>query len=124
MVLKPSELAPSTSAALAKLIPNYLDTKAIRIVEGGVRESTLLLEQKWDKIFFTGQCDYLLLIIFFLCGVQLLIFTYTHVAGSSAVGRVVMAAAIKHLTPVILELGGKCPVLVDSTVDLDVRQSI
>ncbi|MCO5568096.1 hypothetical protein L7F22_021792 [Adiantum nelumboides] len=94
VVLKPSEVSQFTSEVLAKLIPMYLDTTAIRVVEGGIAESTVLLEQKWDKIFFT--------------------------AGSSTVGKVVMSAAAKHLTPVVLELGGKCPVLVDATADLDV----
>lgn len=93
VVLKPSELAPATSEMLAKLIPAYLDPKAVRVVVGGIEECTLLLEQKWDKIFFTGSAE---------------------------VGKIVMAAATKHLTPVILELGGKCPVLVDSTADLNV----
>lgn len=53
-VLKPSEVAPATSALLAKLIPLYLDTSVIRVVEGGVAETADLLEQKWDKIFYTG----------------------------------------------------------------------
>jgi len=54
MVLKPSEVAPATSALLAELIPLYLDTSVIRVVQGGVAETTALLEQKWDKIFYTG----------------------------------------------------------------------
>ena len=58
-VLKCSENAPSVSASLAKLIPLYLDSRAIRVVEGGVSESTELLNQKWDKIFFTGVIPYL-----------------------------------------------------------------
>jgi len=93
VVLKPSEVAPATSSLLADLIPKYLDDDAIRVVEGSVAETTSLLEQKWDKIFYTG---------------------------SSKIGRIVMAAAAKHLTPVTLELGGKCPVIVDPTVDLEV----
>ncbi len=55
MVLKPSEVAPATSALLAKIIPLYLDSSVIRVVEGGVEEVTELLEQKWDKIFYTGR---------------------------------------------------------------------
>nr|ABK24239.1 unknown [Picea sitchensis] len=93
IVLKPSEVAPATSSLLATLIPQYLDDDAIRVVEGSVAETTSLLEQKWDKIFYTG---------------------------SGKIGRIVMAAAAKHLTPVTLELGGKCPVIVDPTVDLEV----
>ncbi|KAF0894588.1 hypothetical protein E2562_001888 [Oryza meyeriana var. granulata] len=91
VVLKPSDIAPATSALFAKLLPEYVDNSCIKVVEGGVPETTALLEQKWDKIFYTG---------------------------SGAVGRIVMAAAAKHLTPVSLELGGKCPVVVDSNVDL------
>eukprot|EP00271_Cylindrocystis_brebissonii_P011859 TRINITY_DN29840_c0_g1_i1.p1 TRINITY_DN29840_c0_g1~~TRINITY_DN29840_c0_g1_i1.p1 ORF type:complete len:488 (-),score=104.28 TRINITY_DN29840_c0_g1_i1:434-1897(-) len=91
VVLKPSELAPASSALLARLCRDYLDATAIRVVLGAVEETKVLLEQKWDKIFFTG---------------------------STAVGRIVAAAAAKHLTPTTLELGGKCPVVIDSTVNL------
>ncbi|XP_076919048.1 aldehyde dehydrogenase family 3 member H1-like [Bidens hawaiensis] len=93
VVLKPSELAPAMSSLLAKLLGNYLDKSAIKVVEGAVPETTALLEQKWDKIFYTGN---------------------------GLVARVVMAAAAKNLTPVVLELGGKSPVLVDSNIDLAV----
>lgn len=92
VVLKPSEIAPHTSAVIAKWIPKYLDTKAVQVVEGGVPETTALLEQKWDHIFYTGN---------------------------GSVGRIVMEAAAKHLTPVTLELGGKSPTIVDETADLD-----
>lgn len=54
VVLKASEIAPATSAFFARTIPKYLDTDAIRVVEGGVPEVTALLEQQWDKIFYTG----------------------------------------------------------------------
>ena len=54
VVLKASEIAPATSAFFARMIPKYLDTDAIRVVEGGVPEVSALLEQKWDKIFYTG----------------------------------------------------------------------
>ncbi|KAG6660607.1 aldehyde dehydrogenase family 3 member H1-like [Carya illinoinensis] len=93
VVLKPSEIAPATSLLLSKLVEEYLDKSAIRVVEGAVDETTALLEQKWDKILYTG---------------------------SARVGRIVMAAAAKHLTPVTLELGGKCPAVVDSNIDLKV----
>ncbi|KAL5055882.1 hypothetical protein RYX36_036564 [Vicia faba] len=86
-VLKPSELSASCSSLLASGIATYLDDKAIRVIEGGPEESEQLLNQKWDKIFFTG---------------------------SARVGRIVMSAAATHLTPVVLELGGKCPAVVDS----------
>lgn len=90
-VVKPSELTPATSAAIARLLPRYLDREAVAVVEGGVPETTALLEQRFDHIFYTGN---------------------------GAVGRVVMAAAAKHLTPVTLELGGKSPVVVEPGVDL------
>ncbi|KAG5528977.1 hypothetical protein RHGRI_029589 [Rhododendron griersonianum] len=93
VVLKPSEIAPATSSMLAKLLEEYTDNSAIRVVEGAVAETSALLEQKWDKIFYTG---------------------------SGRIGRIVMSAAAKHLTPVILELGGKCPAVVDTDVDLQV----
>ncbi|KAJ0976852.1 hypothetical protein J5N97_012326 [Dioscorea zingiberensis] len=93
VVLKPSEIAPATSSFFARTLPEYLDSSAIRVVEGAVAETTALLEQKWDKIFYTGN---------------------------GKVGRIVMAAAAKHLTPVVLELGGKSPVVVDSNINLEV----
>ncbi|XP_077213407.1 aldehyde dehydrogenase family 3 member H1-like [Tasmannia lanceolata] len=93
VVLKPSEISPATSSLLAKFLPEYLDTSAIRVVEGAVSETTALLEQRWDKILYTGN---------------------------GKVGRIVMAAAVKHLTPVVLELGGKSPVVVDSNINLNV----
>ncbi|CAO2145836.1 unnamed protein product [Urochloa humidicola] len=93
VVLKPSEIAPATSSMFAKLLPEYVDSTCIKVVEGGVTETTALLEQRWDKIFYTGN---------------------------GTVARIVLAAAAKHLTPVALELGGKCPVIVDSNVDLHV----
>jgi len=92
-VLKPSELAPATSAALARLLPQYLDQDAVAVIEGAVPETTALLEQRFDHIFYTGN---------------------------GTVGRIVMAAAAKHLTPVTLELGGKSPVVVEPGVDLAV----
>ena len=54
VVLKPSEIAPATSSLLAKLLPEYVDSSCIKVVEGGIPETTALLEQKWDKIFYTG----------------------------------------------------------------------
>ncbi|GHD95349.1 aldehyde dehydrogenase family protein [Streptomyces naganishii] len=92
VVAKPSELAPATSAALARLLPQYLDTDAVAVVEGGVPVTTALLEQRFDHIFYTGN---------------------------GTVGRIVMAAAARHLTPVTLELGGKSPAFVDRDTDPD-----
>jgi aldehyde dehydrogenase (NAD+) len=93
VVLKPSEIAPHVSAAMARLIPKYLDERAVAVVEGGVEETTALLDQRFDHIFYTG---------------------------STEVGRIVMTAAARHLTPVTLELGGKSPAIVASDAKLDV----
>lgn len=93
VVVKPSEMAPATSAVLAGLLPAHLDTDAVAVVEGGVPETTALLAERFDHIFYTGN---------------------------GTVGRVVMRAAAEHLTPVTLELGGKSPAFVDRGTDLDV----
>ncbi|MER6127931.1 aldehyde dehydrogenase family protein [Streptomyces sp. NPDC001795] len=90
-VVKPSELAPATSAALAHWLPQVLDPQAVAVVEGGVAETTALLEQRFDHVFYTGN---------------------------GTVGRIVMAAAARHLTPVTLELGGKSPAVVEPGADL------
>lgn len=92
-VLKPSEVTPRTSAALAELLPRYVDGEAIALVEGGVAETSALLEERFDHIMYTGN---------------------------GSVGRIVMQAAAKTLTPVTLELGGKSPCIVDRTADLAV----
>jgi len=92
-VVKPSEVAPATSALIAKLVAKYLDADAIRVIEGGVPETTELLANRFDTIFYTGN---------------------------GAVGRIVMQAAAKHLTPVTLELGGKSPCIIDEHIDLEV----
>ncbi|SEL04044.1 aldehyde dehydrogenase (NAD+) [Colwellia chukchiensis] len=92
-LVKPSELAPTTSALLAKLIPQYLDKNAVSVVEGGADETTALLALPFDHIMYTGN---------------------------GQVARIVMAAAAKHLTPVTLELGGKSPVYVDDSADLNI----
>lgn len=93
VVAKPSELAPATSAALARLVPRYVDDAGVTVVEGAVPETTALLEQRFDKIFFTG---------------------------STRVGRIVMEAAARHLTPVTLELGGKSPTIVAADANLEI----
>ncbi|KAB2083135.1 hypothetical protein ES319_A05G244500v1 [Gossypium barbadense] len=54
IVLKPSEMAPASSSLLAKLVADYLDSSCIKVVEGAVPETSALLEQKWDKILYTG----------------------------------------------------------------------
>ncbi|MET9671282.1 aldehyde dehydrogenase family protein [Streptomyces sp. NPDC006475] len=93
VLIKPAEHAVATSALLAELLPRYLDNDATAVVEGGAEETTLLLAQRFDHIFYTGN---------------------------SAVGRTVMTAAAANLTPVTLELGGKSPVFVDRDIDLRV----
>ena len=92
VVLKPSELAQQSSTLLAQSLPTYLDSQACVIVEGGVDVATGLLEQRFDHIFYTG---------------------------GAAVGKTVMTAAARHLTPVTLELGGKSPCIVDQGVDVE-----
>ncbi|KUI34247.1 aldehyde dehydrogenase family protein [Mycobacterium sp. GA-2829] len=92
-VLKPSELAPATSALLADLIPKYLDGQAVRVVEGDARTTQHLIGQGFDHVLFTGGTE---------------------------IGRKIMAAAAPTLTPVTLELGGKSPVIVSADADLDV----
>lgn len=87
VVLKPSELAPTSSSLIADLIHSYLDVKAIKVVKGDVSIGRQLMEERWDKIFFTG---------------------------SAKVAREVMTCAAKNLTPVVLELGGKCPAVIDT----------
>lgn len=93
VVMKPSEVSPATSALLADLVPKYLDTSAIALVEGSVPETTELLAQHFNHIFYTGN---------------------------GTVGRIVMAAAAKNLTPVTLELGGKSPVIIDASANIKV----
>jgi acyl-CoA reductase-like NAD-dependent aldehyde dehydrogenase len=90
-VLKPSEIAANTSSVITDIIQKTFDPAYIAVVEGGVETSQALLEEKFDHIFFTG---------------------------GTAIGKIVMQAAAKHLTPVTLELGGKSPCIVDSDVDL------
>jgi aldehyde dehydrogenase (NAD+) len=84
VILKPSELPSNTSKLLAELINTHFDPGFFRVVEGGIDETTALLEERFDKIFFTG---------------------------STTVGRIVSQAAAKHLTPITLELGGKSPAI-------------
>ncbi len=90
-VVKPSAYAPATSRALSKLLSACYPEDYIAVVQGGRAENQALLDQPFDKIFFTG---------------------------SAAVGREVMRRASERLIPVTLELGGKSPVLVDATADI------
>ena len=91
-IIKPSEVAPATSAVLKKFVERYLDTDFYQVIEGGIDVAVALNKQKLDLICFTG---------------------------STSVGKIVATAAAANLTPCILELGGKCPVVVDREADLD-----
>lgn len=93
VVLKPSEFTPNTTAIIEKIVVATFDEGHVSVLQGGVELSQELLAQRWDKIFFTG---------------------------SSRVGKIVLQAAVKHLTPVILELGGKNPVIVDKDAKLKI----
>jgi aldehyde dehydrogenase (NAD+) len=90
---KPSEVSAATSAALSRWIPDYLDCDAVAVVEGDAKVVGALLQERWDHIFYTGN---------------------------GRVGRIVMEAASRHLTPVTLELGGKSPSIVDCSANVEV----
>ncbi|NWH28405.1 AL3B2 dehydrogenase, partial [Grus americana] len=90
-IIKPSEMTKNTERLVAEALPAYLDKDCFAVVTAGVEETTRLLENKFDYIFFTG---------------------------TPSVGRIVMTAAAKHLTPVTLELGGKNPCYVSDTCDV------
>jgi aldehyde dehydrogenase (NAD+) len=93
MVLKPSEIAPASSALMAELVPRYLDNDAIAVIEGDGAVSQELIGQGFDHLLFTGGTE---------------------------IGRRVYEGAASHLTPVTLELGGKSPVIVSADADIDV----
>lgn len=92
-VLKPSENAPASSAAMADLIPRYLDPEAVRVVEGDAVTTQNLIDAKVDHVFFTGGTE---------------------------IGRKVMQAAAAQLTPITLELGGKSPAIVTKDADVEI----
>lgn len=98
-VVKPSELTPHTSAVIARILRQVFRGEYVAVVEGGVETSKALLADPFDLIFFTG---------------------------STAVGRIVAEAAARHLTPTILELGGKSPAIVhdDAKLDLAARRIV
>ena len=98
-ILKPSELPAATSRAMARLINENFDPGYLRVIEGAIPETTALLEQRFDKIFFTG---------------------------SPQVGKIVNRAAAEHLTNVTLELGGKNPAIFapDASVDVGVKRLV
>lgn len=88
VVLKPSEFAPKISRLLSELVPLYFDEKILAVIEGDTKVAEQLTAIEWDFIFFTG---------------------------SKTTGQKVYEAAAKHLTPVLLELGGKNPCVVDES---------
>ena len=94
VILKPSEVTGKIGQLLGDLMPKYMDSSMIRVINGGVKETTELLKHKFDFIFYTG---------------------------SNTVGKIIMSAASKHLTPVALELGGKNPVFMDDTITNDIK---
>ena len=95
-VLKPSELSPVSSDAIEKLVTKYLDPRCYRVILGDARVAQQLNKMKFDMICFTG---------------------------STQTGRLVAKAAADNLTPCVLELGGKCPLIVDSMSDIDFAAS-
>ncbi len=99
VIIKPSELAKNTSAAMCKIINENFAEEILQVVEGGIEETTLLLKEKFDKIFYTG---------------------------SSEVGKIIMRAAADHLCPVVLELGGKSPVFIlkDANIHLAAKRIV
>ncbi len=92
-VLKPSPYTPATSKVLEEMILQTFPNKYVSLVQGDRTVNTALLEQRWDMIFFTG---------------------------SPALGRTVMSAAARNLTPVVLELGGKSPCIMDKTANIEI----
>ncbi|XP_072550088.1 aldehyde dehydrogenase family 3 member B1 [Salminus brasiliensis] len=90
-ILKPSEITSATEKLLSELIPKYLSQECFAVICGGAEETKLLLENRFDHIFYTG---------------------------SQAVARSILRAAAVHLTPVTLELGGKCPCLLFGRLDI------
>jgi len=99
VVIKPSEIPNNTSIILAKIINSNFDSNYLTVIEGGVKTTTELLKEKWDKIFFTG---------------------------SSKVGKIIYKAAAENLTPVTLELGGKSPtfVLADCNIKITAKRIV
>ena len=91
-VLKPSEYAPHTAAIMTEIMASHFDSRYLAVIEGDGHTGETLLKERFDYIFFTG---------------------------SVTVGKIVMSAAAKYLTPVTLELGGKNPCIVDQDVNLD-----
>ena len=96
MALKPSELTPNIARVMEEMIAEFFESQYISLFNGQMELSQALLQQKWDLVFFTG---------------------------SPAVGRIVMESAARNLSPVVLELGGKSPCIVDADANLKVAAS-
>lgn len=92
VLVKPSEITMASQDLMAEMLPKYLDQEAIQIVTGGPKETGLILERRFDSIFYTGL---------------------------SKIAKFVSAAAAKHLTPTVLELGGQAPCIVTQSADID-----
>lgn len=92
-IIKPSELTPNTSSLINEMLSEAFDSEYISVIEGGVETSTILLDQRFDLVFFTGSVQ---------------------------VGKIVMEAASKHLTPLILELGGKSPTIIHKDANISI----
>lgn len=91
VMIKPSEMTPNASALMKKIVAEVFNENEVAVLEGGVQTAQDVLKLPFNHIFFTG---------------------------SPAIGKIVMAAAAKHLTSVTLELGGKSPTIVDETADI------
>ena len=91
VVLKPSELTPHTAQIIEDILSDVFKKEHLSVIQGGIPETTALLDERWDYIFFTG---------------------------SVPVGKIVAKAAAQYMTPVTLELGGKNPCVVDDSVDI------
>ena len=91
-VIKPSEMSPASSTIIRKLVEKYMDRDCFAVIEGGIEIASKICDYPWDLICFTG---------------------------STMKGKLVAAAAAKNLIPCILELGGKCPSVVDVTADIN-----
>ena len=92
-MVKPAETTVACQDLMAELISKYLDQEAIQVVTGGPKETTVILERRFDHIFYTG---------------------------SPRIAKIIQAAAAKHLTPTVLELGGQAPCIVTPSADIDV----
>lgn len=93
VIIKPSEMAENIAALLEKIIPQYLPSDIVKVINGDIPETTALLKERFDYILYTGN---------------------------SAVAKIIYESAAKHLTPVTLELGGKSPVYLDPSSDLEI----